>query len=93
MHFLSSLLEAAPHRANRTYFLDYGSATPTGCSFGGLPTTIFCWSLVSPWWLSACYGGAACDCRIVRQMSVNGVRVSSCCVELCGLLHFVGFLP
>ncbi|CAL8160202.1 unnamed protein product [Prunus armeniaca] len=86
MHFLSSLLEAASHRLVLTTII--GSLTPrmflplsilggtVGVCFGGLPTTIFCWLLVSPWWLPACYGGATGDCRIVRHMSVNGVRVS-----------------
>ncbi|CAL8177100.1 unnamed protein product [Prunus armeniaca] len=65
-----------PLNANSTYCLDYGSATPTRCSLVDLLTTIFCWLLVSLWWLSTCYGGMACGCRIVQHIPVNGVRVS-----------------
>ncbi|KAL6275781.1 hypothetical protein ACE6H2_019382 [Prunus campanulata] len=65
-----------PLKCKSHLLLGFGSATSTRCSLGGFLTTIFGWLLVSLWWLSACYGGAACGCRIVRHIFVNGVRVS-----------------
>lgn len=87
---------------NSTYGLDYGSSAPTSSSLGGLLATIFCWSLVSLWWLSACFGGAACGfiCWIVRLVLgfpnivlcfVGFCRLCAPCLYVC-FMYFVSFI-